>query len=165
MLILDLFKKLLYIFLISAVPLVEQRGAIPFGILYYGLNPFLVMLVSFLGSLFPVPFVLLLFNKIFAWMQRFRFFSKLNGFISRKLDSGRKKVEKYKELGLMIFVGIPLPTTGLWTGSAIAAFLHMKFKTAFIYVILGGIISAVIITAISVFIPGLFGEIKNLGGF
>lgn len=161
----DLAKKIIYIMLISAVPLIEQRGAIPFGILYYGLNPFLVMFVSFIGSLMPVPFVLLLFNKIFAWMQRFKFFSKLNSYISGKLDRGQKRIEKYKEIGLMIFVAIPLPTTGLWTGSAVAAFLDMKFKKALLYVILGGMISAVIITAISVFVPGLLGEIKNLGGF
>jgi len=152
-----MFKELLKIFIISAVPIIEQRGAIPVGIIVYGLNPFLVFVVSFLGSLFPVPFILLLFNVIFSWMKKIRYFRIINNYIEKKLDKGSKKVEKYKELGLLIFVAIPLPTTGLWTGSAIASFLNMDFKKSFICVGLGGIISAVIITIISVAFPALLG--------
>jgi uncharacterized membrane protein len=148
---------LLKIFIISAIPLIEQRGAIPVGIIIYGINPLAVFIVSFLGSLFPVPFVLLLFNTIFSWMKRYRYFRIINSYIERKLDKGTKKVEKYKELGLLIFVAIPLPTTGLWTGSAIASFLNMDFKKSFIFVALGGVISAVVITIISVVFPALLG--------
>ncbi|MGI6777245.1 MAG: COG2426 family protein [Acetivibrionales bacterium] len=148
---------LLKIFIISAIPLIEQRGAIPVGILTYHIDPLTVFIVSFLGSFFPVPFILLLFNSIFKWMKRFKVFTLINNYIERKLDKGTKKVERYKELGLLIFVAIPLPTTGLWTGSAIAAFLKMDFKKSIIYIALGGIISAAIITILSVLFPKALG--------
>ncbi len=149
--------QFLEVFLVSAVPLIEQRGAIPLGILVYKLNPLVVFIISFLGSLLPVPFVLLLFNVILKWMKRFRIFNGFTAFIENKVKKGSKKVEKYKELGLIIFVAIPIPTTGLWTGSAVAAFLGLDFKKSFFCVALGGIISAIVITALSIVFPALLG--------
>lgn len=148
---------LLKIFLISAVPLIEQRGAIPVGVLVYKINPVLVFLVSFLGSLLPVPFILLLFNSIFKWMKKIKLLSGINNLIERKVQKGSAKIEKYKEIGLISFVAIPLPTTGLWTGSAIAAFLGLDFKKSFFCVALGGIISALIITVLSAVFPAALG--------
>ena len=149
--------KLLYIFLISMVPLIEQRGSIPVGILAYHLNPWLVFFVSLFGSFVPAPFVYLFFNKILAWMKTVKMLHKFTDFIDRKIQKGAKQVEKYMEIGLTIFVGIPLPTTGLWTGSAIAAFLGLDFKKSMICVFLGGIISAVIITIVSMVAPAILG--------
>ena len=149
--------NLLYILLISMVPLIEQRGAIPVGILAYHINPLLVFTVSLLGSFVPAPFVYLFFNKILAWMKTVKKLDKFTSFIDRKIQKGAKQVEKYMEIGLTIFVGIPLPTTGLWTGSAIAAFLGLDFKKSMLCVFLGGIISAVIITIVSVLAPAILG--------
>ena len=149
--------RFLEVFLVSAVPVIEQRGAIPLGILVYKLDPLIVFVISFLGSLLPVPFVLLLFNVILKWMKRFKIFSGFTAFVENKVQKGSKKVEKYKELGLIIFVAIPIPTTGLWTGSAIAAFLGLDFKKSFFCVALGGIISAIIITILSIVFPALLG--------
>lgn len=149
--------NLLKVFFISAVPLIEQRGAIPIGIIGYHINPYIVMLVSFLGSLLPVPFILLLFNKIFMWMKKYKCFEKINNFIENKLRKNSGKMEKYKEIGLTIFVAIPLPTTGLWTGSAVASFLGLDFKKSFICTALGGICSAIIITILSVVFPAVLG--------
>lgn len=148
---------LLKIFLISMVPLIEQRGAIPVGIIGYHINPWVVFLVSLLGSFVPAPFVYLFFNRILAWMKTIRALHKFTDFIDKKIQKGAKQVEKYMEIGLTIFVGIPLPTTGLWTGSAIAAFLGLDFKKSMICVFLGGIISAVIITILSVVAPAILG--------
>ena len=139
------------------VPLIEQRGSIPVGILAYHLNPWLVFLVSLFGSFIPAPFVYFFFNKILAWMKTIKFFHKFTDFIDRKIQKGAKQVEKYMEIGLTIFVGIPLPTTGLWTGSAIAAFLGLDFKKSMLCVFLGGIISAVIITIVSMIAPAILG--------
>jgi len=150
------FMELLKIFLISAVPLIEQRGAIPLGILAYKINPVLVFAVSFLGSLLPVPFILLLFNSVFKWMKKIKVLSGINRFIEQKIQKGSAKIEKYKEVGLISFVAIPLPTTGLWTGSAIAAFLGLDFKKSLFCVALGGIISAFIITVLSVAFPAMW---------
>jgi len=139
------------------VPLIEQRGSIPVGILAYHLNPWLVFIVSLLGSFVPAPFVYLFFNKILGWMKTVKMLHKFTDFIDKKIQKGAKQVEKYMEIGLTIFVGIPLPTTGLWTGSAIAAFLGLDFKKSMICVFLGGIISAVIITIVSMIAPAILG--------
>ena len=149
--------QLLYIFLISMVPLIEQRGAIPVGVIGYHINPYLVFLVSLIGSFLPAPFIYLLFNKIFAWMKKIRQLNKITGFIEKKVQKGSEKLDKYKEIGLITFVGIPLPTTGLWTGSAIAAFMGLNFKKSMVCVFLGGVISAVIITILSVVAPAILG--------
>ena len=149
--------KLLYIFLISMVPLIEQRGAIPVGIIGYHINPLTVFLVSLLGSAVPAPFVFLFFNRILAWMKKKKFLPKFTDFIEKKVQKGAKQVEQYMEIGLTIFVGIPLPTTGLWTGTAIAAFLGLDFKKSMACVFLGGIISAIIITILSVAAPAILG--------
>ncbi len=137
------------------VPLIEQRGAIPIGILGYKLNPALVFIVSLLGSFVPAPFIFLFFNKILAWMKKAKFLPKFTDFIEKKVQKGAKKVEKYMEIGLTLFVGIPLPTTGLWTGTAIAAFLGLDFKKSMLCVFLGGVISAILITAICILAPAM----------
>ncbi|MEI6054249.1 MAG: small multi-drug export protein [Candidatus Saccharibacteria bacterium] len=139
------------------VPLIEQRGAIPVGTIAYGINPFLVFFVSLAGSFVPAPFVYLFFNKILAWMKTVKAFDKFTEFVDKKVQKGAKKIEKYMEVGLITFVGIPLPTTGLWTGSAIAAFLGLNFKKSMLCVFLGGVISAMIITAVSVIAPKILG--------
>lgn len=145
--------KLLSVFLMSAVPVIEQRGAIPMGIFYHNIHPALVFIVSFLGSLLPVPFILLLFNSIFKWMKKYKIFDPINNIIENKIRKNSGKLEKYKEIGLIIFVGIPLPTTGLWTGSAIASIMGLDFKKSLLCTIIGGIISATIITAMCIVFP------------
>ncbi|HOJ12809.1 MAG TPA: small multi-drug export protein, partial [Clostridiales bacterium] len=96
--------NLLKVAFISAIPLIEQRGAIPVGILIYKLHPFVAFTASFLGSLTPVPFVLLLFNIVLDWMKRFEFLGWFNDFIENKVRKGSAKIERYKEIGLIIFV-------------------------------------------------------------
>ncbi len=140
------------------IPLIEQRGSIPVGILAYHLNPFLVAVVALLGSFLPAPFIYIFFNKIFAWMKTVKFFEKFTNFVEKKVQKGSKKLEKYKEIGLITFVGIPLPTTGLWTGTAVAAFMGLDFKKSMICVFIGGIISAILITILSMVAPALVGR-------
>lgn len=149
--------NLIYVFLISMVPLIEQRGAIPVGIISFHYDPALVFFVSLLGSFVPAPFIYFFFNKILAWMKKVKFFNKITNFIENKVQKGSDKIEKYKEIGLITFVGIPLPTTGLWTGSAIAAFMGLNFKKSMICVFLGGVISAAIITVLSMIAPAILG--------
>ncbi len=144
--------KYFLVFLISMVPLLEQRAAIPYGVIN-GINPLTVFLISYLGSLVPVPFILLLFTTIFKWMKKYEVFSFINNIIEKKLQKNTPKIEKYKELGLIIFVAVPLPTTGLWTGSAVASFLGLDFKKSFLCTALGGLISAIIITLVSMLFP------------
>lgn len=149
--------NLLKVLFWSAVPIIEQRGAIPLGIIVYKMNPLIVFAVSLIGSLIPVPFILLLFNKIFNWMKKYKIFSGINNFIENKLQKNSGNMIKYKELGLIIFIGIPLPTTGLWTGSAVSAFLGLDRKKSFFCALIGGVMSAILITLISLTIPALLG--------
>lgn len=150
-------KEFIEVLLLSMVPLIEQRGAIPLGIIVHNLNPWLVFIVSFIGSLVPVPFILFFFSYIFEWLGKTKLLKWFYDFVERKIQKGKGKVEKYEKWGLIIFVAIPLPTTGLWTGSAVAAFLKMEKKKASVYIVIGGFISAVLITAMSLIFPALLG--------
>lgn len=149
--------NLIYVFLMSMVPLIEQRGAIPLGVVVYDINPLLVFSVSLIGSIVPAPFIFFLFNRILLFMKGVRQLDKLTSFIDRKVQKGAKKIELYAEAGLIAFVGVPLPTTGIWTGTAVAAFLGLDFKKSMICVFIGGVISATIITILSVVAPVFFG--------
>lgn len=148
-------KILLITFFMAAVPLIEQRGAIPYGILS-GQSAWLVFVVALAGSLLPVPIILLLFNKIYQWLLRYKFFSRLVKHIDKKIAKNQATFEKYEELALILFIAIPLPTTGLWTGSAIAAFLKLDFKKSIACAAIGGALSAIVITILCLLIPGLF---------
>lgn len=150
--------RFLYIAFISMIPLIEQRGAIPVGILAYHMNPWVVGLVSLLGSFLPAPFIHIFFNKIFGWMKTVKMFDKFTNFVDKKVRSGSKKLEKYKEIGLITFVGIPLPTTGLWTGTAVAAFMGLDFKKSMVCVFVGGVLSAILITVLSMVAPAIIGH-------
>ncbi|MFZ5986861.1 MAG: COG2426 family protein [Bacillota bacterium] len=149
----------LYVLIISAVPLIEQRGAIPWGIIVKDLAPIPVFLVSLLGSLLPAPIILLMFNTIFKWMKKYKSLSKITDFIEKKLQKNTPKIEKYKEIGLIAFIGVPLPTTGVWTGSAVAAFLGLDFKKSLFCAFAGAVISAAILTAVSILAPAFLEQI------
>ena len=149
------------VFFGSAIPLTEQRAAIPLGIWAMGLRPIPVMVVSLLGSMLPTPFVLLFFDTIIEFLCKFRKLDFFTNFVKRKVRAGSAKIERYKEAGLILFIGIPLPMTGLWTGSMIAAFLGFNMKKTIVCAFLGGVISAILVTAASVFFPALFGYSTN----
>lgn len=150
-------KKILSIFIWAAVPLLEQRWAIPNGIIIQDLNPFVVFIAAYLGSLLPVPFIMFFFEKIFNFLGKYKAFSWIYRFIEKKITKNKKKFEKYKELVLITFIAIPIPTTGVWTGTAIAAFLKFDFKKSLFCSAIGAFISALIITLMSVFFPKLLG--------
>ena len=150
----------LIVFLISMVPLIELRGAIPYG-LAVGLDPFLTYALAIVGNCLPVPFILFFIRKILSWMQasRVRFFNRVATFVIEKGQRGFRKVQKYAVFGLYLFVAIPLPGTGAWTGSLIASLLNIPFKKSFPAVVLGVLVAAVIMSAVSY---GLLGSVMAL---
>ncbi len=148
------WNKYLYVFLLSMVPIIEQRGAIPLGFAL-GLHPIATLFISLAGSLVPSPFILWAFNAIYAWMHRFRIFAGFLKVVDGKIRKNTPKIEKYKELGLIVFVGIPLPTTGIWTGSAVAAFLGLNTWKSLLCALIGGTLSAIVITAMMWFLGGM----------
>lgn len=136
-------------FLISMVPIVELRGAIPIGVAN-GLNIWPAILVSILGNLVPVPFIILFIKKIFAWMRTKSV--RLNNLVEKmeKRAAGKTEtVQKYAFWGLFVFVAIPLPGTGAWTGALIAAMMEMPMKKAFPSIALGVVTAGAIVAFVT----------------
>ena len=147
------FGKILTTFLVSMVPVIELRGAIPIGVAR-GLPFWAAVLVSIIGNLVPVPFIIIFIKKIFAFMREIM--PKLNGLVTRlenKANSKSETVQKYAFWGLFIFVAIPLPGTGAWTGALIAAMLEMPLKKAFPSIMLGVLSAGAIVTFITYIVP------------
>jgi uncharacterized membrane protein len=138
--------SILMTLLISMVPVLELRAAIPAGVIA-GLDIPVVVTVAIIGNLIPIPFIIVFIRKIFKWMQTKS--EKLAALVKRledKADRKKDKVLKYEFWGLMFFVAIPLPGTGAWTGALIAAMLDMQLKRAFPAIAAGVVIAAVIVT-------------------
>ena len=143
--------KILTTLFVSMIPVIELRGAIPIGV---GLGlPYLVSVsVSLIGNILPVPFIILFIKAIFAWIRKVM--PKLDGFVTKleqRAEKNRATVEKYAFWGLFLFVAIPLPGTGAWTGALIAAMMDMPLKKAFPSVALGVITAAMIVTTVTFF--------------
>ena len=142
--------------LVSMVPVVELRGGIPFGVAR-GLPVWAAYLAAIIGNMLPVPFILVYIRRIFQWMRRR--IPKLNRMVDaleRKAHLKGQKVTRYKYLGLMLFVAIPLPGTGAWTGSLAAAFLDMPLRKALPSVIAGVLIAGLAISVLSYGVVSLF---------
>ena len=138
--------SILMTLLISMVPVLELRAAIPAGVIA-GFDIPVVVAVAIIGNLIPIPFIIVFIRKIFKWMQTKS--EKLAALVKRledKADRKKDKVLKYEFWGLMFFVAIPLPGTGAWTGALIAAMLDMQLKRAFPAIAAGVVIAAVIVT-------------------
>ncbi len=129
----------------SAIPITEQRATIPLGI-YWGMNPWLVFFLAFLGSLLPVPLLLLLYTKVLELLSRISWLNWFTTAVDNKVRHYARRFEKSTEAALIIFVAIPLPGTGLWTGSMVASLLGFKFLKSLVCMILGALLSATILT-------------------
>ena len=139
--------------LVSMIPVVELRGGIPFGVAA-GLSVPAAYLAAVSGNLLPVPFIIVYIRRVFQWLRRnFRRLDRLVDALERKAHLKGRIVTRYKYLGLAIFVAIPLPGTGAWTGALAAAFLDMPLRRALPAITLG-ILAAGIVISILTF--GLF---------
>ena len=153
-------KKYLIIFLISMVPLIELRGAIPVAV---GMELPVVpsILVSVLGNMLPVPFIFLFARRILEWGKDKRWISGFCKWCLEKGEKGGRKLESKAGRGLywalLLFVGIPLPGTGAWTGTLAASILNMDFKKSVLFVLLGVLLAGAIMLAASL---GVFGAIS-----
>ena len=156
-----MFKKYLYVFLVSMVPIVELRGAVPIA-QGLGLNEYLALWVCVLGNMLPVPFIYFFARRFLTWGSKKRVIGKICGyFLTKGERAGQKLVAKAGRGGLfvslMLFVGIPLPGTGAWTGAIGASFLDMGFKSTVLSVCLGVILAGIIMTVISMLGLHIFG--------
>ena len=146
---LEIVGKELCVFFCSMLPVIELRGAIPMAFAL-GLPWWQAYLISVLGNLLPVPFILLLINLVIKWMSssKVTFFNKIANFLLKKVEKNRERIEKYSFWGLFLFVAIPLPMTGAWTGSLVAAVVGVKPLKAFLLALLGVLLAGVIVTLI-----------------
>jgi len=153
---LSVLHGVLMTFLVSMVPVLELRGAIPLGVAG-GLTPLAAMIVAIAGNMVPVPFIILFIRRIFRWL---RDKGKI-GILVRKLEhrAAQKStiVKKYAGIGLCILVAIPLPGTGAWTGALVAALMNMRLKRALPFIFLGVVIAGFVITCLTYGITHLLG--------
>ena len=149
------FGKELMVFIISLMPILELRGGLIAAALLK-LNPVESYIISIIGNIIPVPFILWFINRILDWMRKGKRLSKVAKWLDKKVDKHKGQIEKYGFWGLVMFVGIPLPGTGAWTGCLIAAVLEMDRKKAFLAAMIGIFIASIIMMLIS------FGVVGNL---
>lgn len=152
---LNLLSKEITVLLIAALPIIELRGAIPVGI-SLGMSPIHATIISFMGSMIPVPFILFAIRPIFKYLRKTKLFRNLVKGISDRSLNNRGRIQKFGAWGLVLFVAIPLPGTGVWSGSLAAALLNIRFKWAFPAIMLGNLIAAIAIMSLSTSIFGIF---------
>ena len=148
------FGKEAIVFIISMIPILELRGALLVAGPLLGVPVSTAIPLCIIGNIIPVPFILLVITPIFNWMKGTKTFKPLVNKLESKAMSKSDKIEKYEFWGLVLFVGIPLPGTGAWTGSLIAALLGIKFKKAFPAVLIGICMATVIMWFISYVLLG-----------
>lgn len=141
----------LEIMLLAMLPLTELRGAIPIGIAM-DLNPIAVYIASVIGSTIVSIPLILTFRHILNFFRNIDIFLPLVKKVDSKIESGMKRLKSISILGIILFVGIPLPTTGTWTAAAIASILKMRIKTSLLGVLIGNMMSGIIISLISLHI-------------
>ena len=130
------------------VPVLELRGAIPFG-LALGLSPPLAFFVSVIGNMVPVPAIILFIRQIVRWLRRHPWWDRKITAIETRAHLKGRVVRKYRVPGLIILVAIPLPGTGAWTGALVAALLRIRMQVALPAIFLGVLIAGVLVTAVS----------------
>lgn len=155
---LDLFNGLdknLVIFLISCMPILELRGGLIAATLL-GLNPITSFIICFIGNLLPIPFILYFITPLFDKLKKTKFLNKFVTKLENKANSKKDKIEKSEFIGLLLFVGIPLPGTGAWTGTLIASMINMNKKKALLASFLGVVLAGIIMMIVSY---GLIGSL------
>ena len=149
------FGKLLLTFATAMVPVIELRGAIPVGIAA-GLPPAVACAAAILGNLLPVPFIMLLARRVFNWLRDTRLFGPKIVWLERRAHLKGRIVRKYRLLGLVVLVAIPLPGTGAWTGALVASLLDIRLRNALPAILLGLVIAGVLITLLTLGVVRLF---------
>lgn len=140
--------KEVIVFIISMLPILELRGGLIAAALL-GVDFLPGYIVSIIGNVLPIPIVLLFLEKILDFLKKIKFTEKLVIKLENKILSKKDQIEKYGYLGLLLFVGIPLPGTGAWTGSGLAVLLHLNRKKSFVYILLGVILASIIMSIFS----------------
>ncbi|UCH90313.1 MAG: small multi-drug export protein [Thermoplasmata archaeon] len=133
------------------LPFVELRGALPIAIFVYDMNIAFAFTLCVVANMIPVPFILVFFKRVENWLRRYPYWSRvMDKVFARTRRRAGKSIRKYEVIGLMIFVGIPLPVTGAWTGSLIAYLFDLDIRRSFYAIFAGVLIAGLIILVVSV---------------
>ncbi len=141
----------LQVFVISAIPIVELRGAIPWGIFAHHMPYIKTYFLAWLGSVLPAPFILLLMPTILNWMRGTKLFGPLANWIHDRGMRKSEEIAKYEFWGLTIFIAVPLPGTGVWTGCLAASLMDMDFKHGLISSMIGAAVAGVVVSLLCYF--------------
>ena len=142
------FGKELIVFIISLMPILELRGGLIAASLL-GLSAVKSFIICFIGNIIPIPFILWLITPIFNYLKKTKLFKGMVTKLETKAMNKKDQIERLQYIGLLLFVGIPLPGTGAWTGCLIAALLNMDKKKAMLYAILGVVMAGIIMLLFS----------------
>lgn len=144
------YGKEILVFIISLMPILELRGGLIAAALL-GLDPIPAYIISIIGNVLPVPFILLLIAKILAWMRdsKVGLFNKIANWLNDKVEKNKGQIEKLGYWGLLLFVGVPLPGTGAWTGTLVAAMLNLDKKKSFLVIMAGVFMASIIMMLLS----------------
>jgi len=142
------FSKELVVLVISALPVLELRGALPVAINLFHFPWYYALLLAIIGNLLPVPFLLLFLNNISRLLSKIGIFEKILHWLFEHTRRRGKIINRYERIGLALFVAIPLPVTGAWTGSLAAVIFGLKFKHAFLSIFAGVLIAGAIVTCL-----------------
>lgn len=146
--LIDLLKRELAVIIVGATPIFELRGAIPLGV-SMGFTPIQSTILSIIGNILPIPFLLLLLKPIFKFLRRYDKFDRIIEWIENRTLRRSKRMKKYTLLGLYLLVAVPLPTTGAYTGSLAASLFNIRFKFAFPTIVAGVITAGIIMYILS----------------
>ena len=150
--------KWLWIVMLAMMPISELRGAIPLAF-KYALNPYVAIPIIILANFIPVPFILFFLKPVEKWLRKWRFWDNLlNKIFEHTRKKTKRSIEKWESLALIIFVAIPLPVTGAWTGSLAAYLFGLDFKKSLLFILIGICMAACIVTTATI------AGIKLLGG-
>lgn len=140
-------SEILKVILTAILPISELRGAIPLALFDYHFNWYYAFIFAVIGNLIPVPFILLLLDKLIPLLNKLPLLDRLVPWYLKLTQRRGKVVERYERIGLALFVAIPLPITGAWTGSILAVMMGLRFRFAFVSVLVGVLLAGVIVTA------------------
>ncbi len=151
------FSKELAVLIISALPIVELRLALPVAIIGLEMPWYYALALAIIGNLFPVPFILLFFDTASRLISKIGLFNRMLSWLFERTRRRGRAVERYERIGLALFVAVPLPITGAWTGSLAAVLFGLKFKYAFVSIFIGIFIAGIIVTCATLLGWSIFG--------
>ena len=152
------FSDILVVLALAASPISELRGAIPVAITGFHFPWYYAFLLAIIGNLLPVPFILLFLDSASRLLSKVRFFDRILKWLFEHTRRRGRIIERYERIGLALFVAIPLPVTGAWTGSLAAVLFGLKFKHAFLSIFVGILIAGVIVTCATLLGWTIFGS-------